>query len=61
MTVAAILAAITTYGPIVFSVIGAASAAASVAPKPGDNQVWNTVRATIDVLALNLGNAKNAE
>ncbi len=42
----------------VTSVIAAASAIAALTPTPKDDVFLNTVRRIIDVLALNIGNAK---
>ena len=42
------------------SVISGASAVAALTPTPKDDNVWNKVKKGIDVLALNVGNAKTA-
>jgi len=59
MTAQDIVEFITTWLPMVFSVIGAASAAAAVTPKTGENQTWAIIRAVLNAVALNVGNAKN--
>ena len=56
MNTAAIISAITTYGPWV---ITAAAAAAAALPQGSPGSPWATVRTVIDALALNFGNAKN--
>ena len=55
MSAAVLFSDIVTYGPMV---IGAASAAAAVLPQTGPGW-WVWTRKAIDVLAINVGNAKN--
>ena len=42
------------------SVVSGASAVAALTPTTKDDTVWNKVKKGIDVLALNVGNAKTA-
>jgi hypothetical protein len=58
MTTQTIFSEITTYAPVV---IAAAAGAAAALPKGAPGSKWAKARAVIDFLALNFGNAKNAE
>ena len=56
MNAATLAADVVQYGPMV---VTAAAAAAAVLPQGAPGSAWATVRAMIDVLAMNFGNAKN--
>ena len=56
MTIAAIVALLTNYGPIAIS---AAAAAMAVLPQGKPGSLWDTVRTGVNYLAFNWGNAKN--
>jgi hypothetical protein len=51
-----IISYIVTYGPMI---IAAAAAAAAVFPQGKPGSTWGRIRAIIDTLALNVGNATN--
>ena len=52
-----IFSAVVTYAPVVIS---AAAAGAAVTPQGAPGTVWYDIRGIINLLALNVGNAKNA-
>jgi hypothetical protein len=56
---AAVISALVTYGPWIIAGASAAAAAMPQANVPGS--AWFIIRSVLDVLAINVGNAKNAK
>lgn len=56
MTLPDIISIVMTQVP---TIVTAAAAAAAAFPQPAPGSPWATLRAIIDVLALNVGNAEN--
>lgn len=48
------------YSVAVFAVMGAAAAIAALTPTPKDDSVVAFLRKIVDIIGMNIGNAKNA-
>lgn len=48
-----------TYAQVILAVIGAAAAIAAITPTPRDDRFVAFLRKIIDVIGMNVGNAKN--